>query len=150
MTRKNCQSRSMNLDSLTTYHSLTIDLSCLDTLVVKIKDLDLSCLNLLDVSCLNLLDVSCLNFYLYYLESELFYSSLSDTAFYRSSNKNFGHSIRYAKSYADLNSNSISFQNKRENNLVCLSFMDKIKSQIFTLKIKKTDENKEVNYVQSV
>lgn len=58
--------------------------------------------------------------------------------------------IRYAKSYADLNSNSISFQNKRVNNLVCLSFMDKIKSQIFTLKIKKTDENKEVNYVQSV
>ena len=91
-----------------------------------------------------------LNFYLYYLESELFYSSLSDTASYRSSKKNFGHSIRYAKSYADLNSNSISFQNKRENNLVCLSFMDKIKSQIFTLKIKKTDENKEVNYVQSV
>jgi len=59
-------------------------------------------------------------------------------------------SIRHAKSYADLNSNSISFQNKRENNLICLSFMDKIKSQIFTLKIKKTDENKEVNYVQSV
>ena len=131
MARKNCQSRSMNLDSLTTYHSLTIDLSCL---VGTLKDPD----------------VSCLNFYLYYLESELFYSSLSDTAFYRSSKKNFGHSIRYAKSYADLNSNSISFQNKRENNLVCLSFMDKIKSQIFTLKIKKTDENKEVNYVQSV
>ena len=115
MARKNCQSRSMNLDSLT----LTIDLSWL-------------------------------NFYLNYLESELFYSSLSDTAFYRSSKKNFGHSIRYAKSYADLNSNSISFQNKRENNLICLSFMDKIKRQIFTLKIKKTDENKEVNYVQSV
>ena len=133
MTRKNCQSRSMNLDSLTTYHSLTIDLSCI-LLPGTLKDLDLSCLN----------------FYLYYLESELFYSSLSDTAFYRSSKKNFGHSIRYAKSYADLNSNSISFQNKRENNLVCLSFMDKIKSQIFTLKIKKTDENKEVNYVQSV
>ena len=125
MARKNCQSRSMNLDSLATiiYPSLTLT-----------KDLDLSWLN----------------FYLYYLESELFYSSLSDTAFYRSSKKNFGHSIRYAKSYADLNSNSISFQNKRENNLICLSFMDKIKRQIFTLKIKKTDENKEVNYVQSV
>ena len=108
MARKNCQSSSLYLDSLT----LTIDVSCLDTLKV--------------------LDLSCLNFP------------------YRSSKKNFGHSIRYAKSYADLNSNSISFQNKRENNLVCLSFRDKIKSQIFTLKIKKTDENKEVNYVQSV
>ena len=117
MARKNCQSSSLDLDSLTFIfcHSFTF-----------------------------------MNFYLYYLESELFYSSLSDTAFYRSSKKNFGHSIRYAKSYADLNSNSISFQNKRENNLICLSFMDKIKRQIFTLKIKKTDENKEVNYVQSV
>ena len=161
MARKNCQSSSMNLDSLTTYHSLTIDLSCI-LLPDTLKDLDLSWLyfpyicttrsfmypyDLLDLSWLYL---SCLNFYLYYLESELFYSSLSDTAFYRSSKKNFGHSIRYAKSYADLNSNSISFQNKRENNLICLSFMDKIKRQIFTLKIKKTDENKEVNYVQSV
>ena len=156
----------MNLDSLTIYHSLPIDLSCI-LLPDTLKDLDLSCLNYFPYICtrsfiypyayayasmsgLNLLDVSCLNFYLYYLESELFYSSLSDTASYRSSKKNFGHSIRYAKSYADLNSNSISFQNKRENNLVCLSFRDKIKSQIFTLKIKKTDENKEVNYVQSV
>ena len=101
MARKNCQSSSMNLDSL--------------------KDLD----------------VSWLNFYLYYLESELFYSSLSDTAFYRSSKKNFGHSIRYAKSYADSDFNSKQNKNKRENNLICLSFMDKIKRQIFTLEIKK-------------
>jgi len=103
--------------------------------------------DLLDVSCL---DLSWLNFYPCYLESELFYSSLSDTAFYRSSKKNFGHSIRYAKSYASSDFNSKQNKNKRVNNLVCLSFMDKIKSQIFTLKIKKTDENKEVNYVQSV
>ena len=165
MARKNCQSSSLDLDSFIMYPSLTLttDLSCILLLYPDVypdgsglqnvypyvypSSMNLSCL---DLSWLKDLDLSCLNFYLYYLESELFYSSLSDTAFYRSSKKNFGHSIRYAKSYADLNSNSISFQNKRENNLVCLSFMDKIKSQIFTLKIKKTDENKEVNYVQSV
>jgi len=52
-------------------------------------------------------------------------------------------SLRYAKSYANSDFNSKQNKNKRENNLICLSFMDKIKSQIFTLKIKKTDENKE-------
>jgi len=126
--------------------TLTIDLSWLDT-----RWMELLCHpDLCTRSFIYPLDLSWLNFYLYYLESELFYSSLSDTAFYRSSKKNFGHSIRYAKSYADSDFNSKQNKNKRENNLICLSFMDKIKRQIFTLKIKKTDENKEVNYVQSV
>jgi len=91
-----------------------------------------------------------MNFYIYIYNLQLIISISLDISLGTSSKKFSNANIRYAKSYADLNSNSISFQNKRENNLICLSFMDKIKSQIFTLKIKKTDENKEVNYVQSV
>ena len=144
MARKNCQSSSLDLDSLTIYHS---------------KDLDVSCLNLLDVSCILLPDtltfIFChsftfMNFYIYIYNLQLIISISLDISLGTSS-KNFSNAnIRYAKSYANSDFNSKQNKNKRVNNLICLSFMDKIKSQIFTLKIKKTDENKEVNYVQSV
>ena len=145
MARKNCQSSS--LDHVIYPYMDHVIYPYMDHVIYPYVDHVIYPYVSMNVSCL---DLSCLNFYLYCLESELFYSSLSDTAFYRSSKKNFGHSIRYAKSYANSDFNSKQNKNKRVNNLVCLSFMDKIKSQIFTLKIKKTDENKEVNYVPSV
>ena len=130
MTRNKCQSSSLDLDSL------TIDLSCIllpDTLTF--------------IFCHSF---TFMNFYIYIYNLQLIISISLDISLGTSS-KNFSNAnIRYAKSYANSDFNSKQNKNKRVNNLICLSFMDKIKSQIFTLKIKKTDENKEVNYVQSV
>ena len=125
---------------------------------IPVIKLDLDSLTI-DLSCILLPDtltfIFChsftfMNFYIYIYNLQLIISISLDISLGTSS-KNFSNAnIRYAKSYANSDFNSKQNKNKRVNNLVCLSFMDKIKSQIFTLKIKKTDENKEVNYVQSV